>query len=34
MDVERKDFLSYVTAKVKNGDVSQEEMAAHSSTFV
>lgn len=34
MDLEQKDFLSNVAAKVKNGEVPEEEMAAHSSTFV
>ncbi|KAI0483447.1 cytochrome P450 [Xylaria cf. heliscus] len=31
---EQTDFLSTVAKKVLNGEVSQEEMAAHSSTFV
>jgi len=32
--VEQKDFLTNVSQKVLSGDVPQEEMAAHSSTFV
>lgn len=32
--VEQKDFLTNVSKKVLSGDVPQEEMAAHSSTFV
>jgi hypothetical protein len=31
---EKKDFLSNVSKKVLAGEVSEEEMAAHSSTFV
>ena len=30
----RKDFLTNVSSKVHNGEVTKEEMAAHSSTFV
>lgn len=33
-NVGRRDFLTSVVDKVKSGEVSHEEMAAHSSTFV
>lgn len=32
--LERKDFLTNIAEKVKNEEISREEMAAHSSTFV